>query len=362
MRILDRYIVGSTLRIILGCVIVFSFLYIIIDIFNHLDEIMKQKIDLFSLLDYYLSYLPIIFVQVIPMGCLLATLYVLGSLSRHNEIIALRSSGLTILEITKGIIFLSIVISMFVFVINENFVPYSLEKSQQLKTSMFNISKKQPQQDITNLCIYGLKNRLFFINNFSLKNNTLLGITILEEDKNQNIIRKIVATKGTWINDKWVFSDVIIYNFDQKGQLKGGLEYYPEQVMDIPETPQDFLKQKKDPQTMNIWQLKNYILRLLNSSAKTVARNLKVDLYHRIFFPFSSLVLTILAIPFALRIKARLDTLSSLGFSLGLGFLYYVIDAVSVALGKTGFFLPFISAGFSFLIFLSLGLYLIWKT
>ena len=359
MRILDRYIIKSIFLAILSCILLFCFLYIIIDIFGHLDEIIKQKVSLSLLLDYYLAYIPIIFTQITPVACLLSTLYVLGSLCRHNEIIAMRSAGINTFKIIRGVIILSILASMFVFVVNEKFVPDATEKFEKIKNNILKGSKKE--KEFLNLCIYGSGNRLFFINRLSLEDNTIEGITILQEDKNQNITQKIVAQKGIWREGNWRFYETIIYNFDEASQIKGDIEYHPSKVMDISETPQDFLKQRRNPQAMSIRQMKKYILRLLNSSAKQVARNLKVDLYHRIFFPFSSLVLTIIGIPFALRIKGRASALSSFGISLGIGFLYYVMDAVSLALGKTGLFPPLISAGFAPVFFLSVGLYLIYK-
>ncbi|MCM8791582.1 MAG: LptF/LptG family permease [Candidatus Omnitrophica bacterium] len=356
MCILDRYIVRSVLFVLIGCILFFCFLYIIIDIFTHLDEIIKQKVPFSLLTEYYLVYIPFIFTQVTPLACLLATIYTLGNLSRHYEIIALRTAGLSTFRIVRTVIILGILVSMAVFMVNERMVPSSVEIFEKIK---INMSKSAKKEEVFNLCIYGLKNRLLFINKLSIKNNTLEGITILEEDKNQNIIRKIVAREGIWQNGNWKFSEMIIYNFDEDGRLKGDIEYYPTEIIDIAETPQDFLKQRKNPQTMSIWQLKKHISRLLNSSAKAVAKNLKIDLYHRIFFSFSSLIITILGIPFALRIKGRSSAFSSLGISFGLSFLYYAMDAISVALGKAGWLSPFISAANTHLIFLFIGGYLI---
>lgn len=111
MRILDRYILRSVLAVFFGCLLVFLFLYIIIDVFSHLDDILKQRVELLLLLKYYGSFLPIIFVQVTPICCLLSTLYAFGKLNRDNEIIAMRSSGLSVLQITKTIIIFGLVVS-----------------------------------------------------------------------------------------------------------------------------------------------------------------------------------------------------------------------------------------------------------
>ena len=129
---------------------------------------------------------------------------------------------------------------------------------------------------------------------------------------------------------------------------------------DIPETPMDFLKQRQHPEFMNISQLNNYIFILSKSGAKTVIRNFKVDLYQRFTFPFTSLVIVVLGIPFALMIKKRASALSSVGISILLGFLYYVSCAVSLAFGKAGFLPPYLAASLAHIVFLGFGLYKIY--
>ncbi|MCM8799242.1 MAG: LptF/LptG family permease [Candidatus Omnitrophica bacterium] len=351
--------IKSVISIFLACILFFIFLYIIVDIFNHLDEIIKEKTKLSTLIDYYLTYIPIIFVQITPLAYLVAVIFSLGNLNRHNEIIAMRSAGLSILQISRTLIFLSILLSLTVFLVNEKFVPSSTQILETLKTDIRKDTKGKELKEFINFCMYGSKNRLFFINKLSLRENTMQGITILQHDENQNIIKKIVAKKGVWEDGIWSFYGVFTYNFDEDGQIKGELNYNQEEIMDISESPQDFIRQRQNPQSMNIKQLQSYILKLSKSSVKAVARNLKVDLYNRYLSPFNTLVITILGISFALRIRSRLTALSSLGISLGMGFLYYVINAISLAMGKVGILTSWLSASLAHILFLSIGIYLL---
>ena len=350
MRILDRYILKSALGIFIGCLLLFFFLYIIIDVFSHLDEILKQRVNIAMLLEYYLSYLPIIFVQVSPMTCLLAVLYTFGKLNRDNEIIAMRASGLSILQIAKTVIIFGFIVSIFVFWINDKFVPQSLSLTEKTKDQMESGTKKMKEKEsevLNNLCMFGLRNRLFFINKFSPATNTMEGIIILEHDEKQNITKKIVANKGVYKEGLWRFYQSITYNFDENGQIIEEPQYLAEEVMIIPETPREFLTQRQRPDFMTIAQIDDYIWKLSKSGAVTVIRNLKVDLYQRFTMPFTSLIIILLGIPFALRMKKRATWLSSIGLSLMMGFLYYVLNAVSIAFGKAGILTPIFSASLS---------------
>src|SRR4030042_14417 len=124
--------------------------------------------------------------------------------------------------------------------------------------------------------MYAHKNRLIFIHKFSPRINTMEGITILEHDERQNLIKKIVANKGIYKDGAWTFYQSVTYNFGKNGQVLDQPNYLEEEIMDIPETPQDFVSQGQRPDSMSIRQLKNYIGKLSRSGASTVIRNLKV--------------------------------------------------------------------------------------
>jgi lipopolysaccharide export system permease protein len=362
MRILDRYIIKSVLSIFFACLLTFFSLYIVIDIFSHLEEILKQHVSLDTLKQYYLSFLPLIFVQVAPIAALLSTLYTFANLNRSNEIIAMRSSGLSIPYITRTVIIFGVIVSIFVFWINDKFVPQSTALTERTKDQMEGGTRRTQEKErevINNLSMYGLKNRLFFVNKFSLAENKMENIVILEHDEKQNIIKKIVANKGIYKDGLWRFYQCITYNFDENGQIGQEPQYLAEEIMSIPESPREFLTQRQRTDFMNIAQLDDYIWKLSKSGATTVIRNLKVDLYQRFSIPLTSVIIILLGIPFALRMKKRATGLSSLGISIMMGFLYYVLSAVSIALGKVGILSPLLAASFSHIIALLISIYLI---
>ncbi|MBI5144577.1 MAG: LptF/LptG family permease, partial [Candidatus Omnitrophica bacterium] len=255
MRILDRYILKSVLSIFIGCLLTFIFLYVIIDIFSHLEDLLKQKIHFDIILQYYSSSFPFIFVQVTPIACLLATIYTFAKLNRDNEIIAMRSAGLSIFDVTKTVFIFGIITSVMVFLVNDRLVPQSQVLNQKIKTFMESGRKRSEQKEeevINNLCMYGIKNRLFFVTKFSPTSETMEGITILEHNEHQDITKKIVANKAKFVDGIWLFSQSITYEFDTNGQIIKEPRYLEEEIMDIPESPYDFLSQRQSPDFMNI--------------------------------------------------------------------------------------------------------------
>ncbi|MGD9015472.1 MAG: LptF/LptG family permease, partial [Candidatus Omnitrophota bacterium] len=304
-------------------------------------------------------------VQIAPFACLLGCLYTLGILNRNNEIIAMRASGLSIFQITKTLIIFACLISILVFLVNDKYVPQSEMAKQKIKNQMKQMYQEAPgnsQEVITNLSIYGLRNRLFFINKFIVPENKMEGITILEQDNLTNLRKKIVASYGLYEDGLWRFYECVTYYYDQNSRLKDEPVYFPVQLMDITESPQDFLEQGQNPEFMSVSRLNDYILKLSMTKAETVVRNLKVDLYQRFLMPLTSLVILFVGIPFSLMMHRRATGLSSLGIAIMVGFLYYVVNAVSIAFGKAGLLPPILAVSLSHIIFLGFGLYLIQET
>ena len=134
MRILDRYIIKSIVTIFLSTIMVFCFIYVLIDSATNLDEIIDRKIAMGTLLQYYLSYLPIIITQTSAITCLIATLFTFAYLNSQNEIIALFSSGLSFWQVTKPAIFFGLLVSTLIFGMNERLVPQAEILAKQIKT------------------------------------------------------------------------------------------------------------------------------------------------------------------------------------------------------------------------------------
>jgi len=349
MRIIDRYINNSIIKIFITTIFIFSFIYILIDITTKLDEIIDRKVPIEVLLRYCLSSIPIILVETSSIACLIATLMTFSGLNNNNEIIAMRTSGLNFWQITKPAILFSLIISFFVFLVNENFVPQATLETKKLRNEQM-VSKEKSERKkhakIRNLTLYGVNNRLYYIDTYDPQKEQMHGITIVEHDENQNTRQMIVALRGNWTGIAWKFYQSQITTFDKRGiNLPVKVKVYKEKLMDIKETPEDFLKQRLTVSAMNIQQLNVYIAKFAESGAKKALNNFRVDLHQKYAYPFGNFVIVLIGLPFALMMKSRRrSTFTSLGIAISFSFLYYVTNAVSIALGKGGLLPPILSA------------------
>ena len=364
MRIIDRYINNSILKVFISTVFIFAFLYILIETTSSLDEIIDRHIPAKVLVQYYSSFLPIIFTQTAPFACLISVMLVFTGLNNSNEIIVLRSCGQNFWQITRSAVLLGLIISMVMFYVNERLVPKATEVTKKIRNEHMILEvdrMRKKKEKIKNLTFYGLRNRLYFIDQFSVFNDELKGITIIEYDEEQNIKEKIVALKGVWTGSAWKFIQCQITSYqvtDISTPIK--IKVYKEKIMDIEETPDEFLQYRLNVNSMNIRQLKSYIERFSRSGATTAINNLRVDLHQKIAQPFGTFVIVLLGLPFALMVKSRKGaSFSSIGLSLGIGFIFYVCNAVSLAFGKGGLFPPILAAWAAPLLFIGIAITII---
>ncbi len=359
MRILDRFLIKSFLSPLLYCLCLFFFLYVIIDLFGHLDEILRENIKVLILLKYYLGLAPFIMVQTSPVASLISIIYILSSLNKQGGITAMSSAGINIWRLITPFILMGVLLSVLVFLISETILPSQMNKVGDLK-QIYLEKKKNLEGTVNNITFFGTKNRLFFIGAYELKNKILKDITILEHDADENVVSKITAHTAQWQKDRWVSKEVLTYNLNPNGEIKGEPIFFNEQALDIDEKPKDLLSQNIRWEFASSRDL-SALLKRFSKSPEKLIKTIQVELYRKLSLPLNSLVLILVGAAFSLRPKKG-GALFGIGVSLLIGFSYYVVESISIALGKATVLPPLCSAFLANFLFGALGIIVIAKS
>ncbi|MBI4974453.1 MAG: LptF/LptG family permease [Candidatus Omnitrophica bacterium] len=361
MKIIDRYMVKGFLGPFLWCLFIFIIMAVIIDIFSFIDDIVRYRIPLTSIIAFYVYYCPTIILQVTPMASLLSTIYILSNLNKHNEIIAMRSSGIGLWRVLAPILIIGAVISVSVFIINDRIIPISSKVANVIRREELEKEKLKSRNTkvIENVAVYGVGDRLIFARNYDVEKKTLGDIIIHEHDAVQNLISKITASSGIWTNEGWKFSKLIMYRIDNTGKMLGDPVFFNEKIIPLKERPSDFANREWRADYMSYRELSRYIKNFKGAGSKLV-KGLLVDLHYKISFSFISLIIILIGAPFAL-ITTRGGVLIGIGMSIGIGLLYYAVIAIALAFGKAGILPPILSAWFGNILFAAFGIYLINK-
>lgn len=126
MRIIDRYVLRMYLRVLAVCFLSAAGLYIVIDVFTHLDdfELAAQRGTLPGLLcEYYGARVLTFFDRTSALMALAAATLVATSLQRSNEMAALMSAGIPKARVVAALIGGTAAVSVLAAVNREVFIP-----------------------------------------------------------------------------------------------------------------------------------------------------------------------------------------------------------------------------------------------
>ena len=360
MRILDRYLVRSFMGALFYCLLLFILLFVVIDVFNNLESFLKHGISPRIVLMYYAYSAPFILVQIVPIASLVSVLYVLGNLNRHHEIIAMKACGVSGFHILTPYLFMGILLSFAILLVNETIVPKATLTSHAIMEGLIEKGrKKMDERSLSNVTLYGADGRMIYAREYEIVKKTLYDVVILENNPHRPLQMKLSATSGTFKGDHWAFKDVIRYRADRRGELVGDPEYADQLDLDLGIQPEDFLRESSQIDFMNSKELRDRLAHLQGVSRKLIQR-LSVDYHYKIAFPFVCLVVMLIGAPLAMR--------SSRGAAVGIGtsmiivLLYYAMVSICLALGKGGLLPPAFAAWFANLFFAFVGIYLIKNT
>lgn len=369
MRIIDKYLLKHFITPFLFTLFIFVMLYLVIDLFDNLNELIENKVDLRFLLPYYLNFMPLVIVEMCPIAVLIAIMFSLGNFNRYNEIIAMQASGISLLRILTPLIAAGFLISVAAFLINDRVVPQATMNASTIKEEKIEMAKirvkyrKKGRKILENIAFYGEGNKIIYTRRFDIFSDKISELIVHNQDENQNIVSKETAREVQWENNKWRAKDVVFYKLDSTGRIIGEPLFYEQKTIDIKESPLDFKKRRHQVKFMNFEfmsyaELKEYIDRLSFEKGPTI-RGLKVALHQKIAYPFLNLIVVLIASPFAIVHTRKGGVLFGIAISIGIIMCYYTLMTVSIAMGKAGFIHPVVSAWLSNVIFASMGLALI---
>lgn len=352
MRILDRYILKKVILSYLFILFLFIGLHILIDLFSTLSSILENQPPFTIVIQYYLSYLPLIILRVSPMALLLSVLYNYSNLNKNNELISIRASGVSTTRTALPSIFFAIFLSCFVFFLQEKMLLESQSEMEKIKNQY--IEKETEEAEIKNLAFISDRS-IFFVELFLPQKEKMKNVIIFNQDKKGNLKEKTHIRLAKYQNGQWLGYDSISHNLiDPK---KRAPVFSTEKNIPLSKNPRELAFEKSMfVEFAPLAQLRQQINNLQKFSTGSLLVNLRVEFYRKIAFPFAHVFLVIGSLPLALEIKKKKASFAAIGIGLIFSLLYSLMDSVSVALGKTEIILPFFSAWLAPLFFLSIGI------
>ena len=330
MRILDRYVVRQLIPVWIWCVIVFLFLSCLIDVVEHLDDILRYHIKARVVVQYYLNFAPLVFVRACPIALLFAAAFVATRLCRHQELLAMNASGTSVLRASVPFLFVGWLTSIGVFLVNDRIVPPAAIRYEQIQREAFR-GNRSPQK-LENVAALDDRNRLYHARKLDVAEHELQDLTVLEHNAYNRPITSLYASRAIWTRHGWLLLYGTICRLGAGGTIQGEPEPFVERLVDYPVTPDTFRQPEARPETMRFGQLRMLIARLRHNGFIQV-RSYTVELWSKLTWPLMNLLVCLISFVGSTRPQLR-GNLRGLGVSLGLGMVYYLAVAMAGGIAK----------------------------
>jgi Predicted permeases len=333
-NILDRYILREFLKVLALVLVSTIVLFVIVDYSTEVAaDMAENRVPISVVAAYYRYYGMQVLQMILPISILIGTLITFGMLSRNNEVTAIKANGVSLYRMALPILSIAVVASLLSYLMLDFVLPYSNQRGDQLKARIrgketphsFSLQQKQ--------WIFGKGRYLFNFLSFDAKNRTLSQVQVFEFAPDKfRLTRRVYADEARFDGVGWVFVNGWMRSFSDDGSTSYTPIVNPIRLA-YPERPDYFATEVKSPKQMTYAELRRYIAKLRSSGYE--ANELLVQLYQKTSWPFISLVMALIALPFSFRIGKR-GALYGIGIALFLAFVYWTLFGVFTKFGEVG--------------------------
>ena len=345
-------------------IFVFTFLFLMTEMLKIANWIVNYNLSIWAVFILIFYTMPMFLTFIIPMSVMLAILLTFLRLSSDNEIVAIKSCGMSIYGLLPPVMLFALLGFLLTMLL-------TLYAGPRSKASLEEMSLKVAT---TNMDI-GLKERTFndtfkgvmlYVNKIDIHNKKLIDVFI-EDKRQQDIVSTVVAPEGRLISEPekytyhLILSNGTIHQTNPKERSANSIQFNTYTLsLNFKEQFAEAAKRKKGREEMGVAELRQYIDKLAGKDEEAFQKA-KMELHRRYSIPAACLALGLLAFPLGIQSKTAKR---SFGLILGLFFFfsYYLLLTAGYSFGKSGVLPPVIGMWLPNVVMTGIGLFFLFKT
>ena len=353
-RILSLYIIREISSLFLLGIVIFTLVLLMGRLITLTDLVVSHGVPLADVSRMILYLVPSFLVFTIPMAFLLAVLLSFGRFSADNEIVVLKASGLSLIQMMPPVIICALVAVLLALGASTIGVPWGNSAFRELS---FQVLKRNISATIREKTFWDdIPGVVMYTDQYEEQSRTLKGV-VIHDGRNPDRPMTIFARDG--VVTSAASSQALLLSLNNGSIHMAGtgglfrLILFGEYSMTIGDKMNSAPVSRNEPD-MRVSELRSQ-LGDPGTSAKNRLKTM-AELHSRLTFPFASLVFAILAVP--LGIQNRRSGKSG-GFTISIAIIltYYVLMSVVRTLAEKGVVHPAVALWIPNLIFLCLGLF-----
>ena len=353
MSLFDRYITRNFVQAYLYCIAGFISIWLIFDISDSISTFLDEHMSLGRILEYYGTQVPQILVILLPVSLLLALLFVLGRMSRANEIVSMLTAGTSLIRVLTPLFLIALLTTATCFALNYSAAPHA-EMARKIFFGGGGSNEVQGQ-----IFRNRRESRTWFIQNFRPNSNRFSNVQVLQQDASDHITMSFVAVTAEYdpTTRTWTLSDARVVRYDPAGNIISA-EFEPSLVLQHwSETPYRLRSANMRAELMSLPELRDY-LNFNSDFPDTLLAPFRTYFYYRLALPWTCLVIALMAAPLGVGFTRR-GVLASVAIAILLTFALNFSTHIFLALGE-GDRVPAWLAGWApAILFGAIGLYLL---
>lgn len=337
-NILDRYVGAIYLRTAAIAFAALLGIFYISTFIDKTDKLFKGQATtgmVFQLLGYMT---PQFIYFVIPLAALLSVLVTFGLLSRTSELSVMKACGISLYRIAAPLLLLSLGWSGILYGLEQRVMAQANERAANLDAAIRGLPPRNASP-LNRRWVVGRDGSIYHYARFDQQKKTLENLEVFTIAKdNWRLQSQTFTSMATHDGRQWTAGKGWEQVFTGKGQWRA----FPSEPLAL--EPPDYFETLPPPaEMMTVPQLQRYIDELSASGLNVVP--LTIELQKKLAFPFVTVVMTLLAIPFGMTAGKR-GTLYGIGIGIVLALSYWIIVGAFAAIGKAGVLTP-IMAGWA---------------
>jgi lipopolysaccharide export system permease protein len=351
IKLLDRYVARQFMTGFIALVLGLPILFIITDLTDHLDRYLARGLSARDVALSYVFIIPQYVVWAMPIAALVATVFTIGGMTRHQEISAAKAGGISFYRLIAPILGLAALLSVFGLGLNEVVSVANERRAEILGERTVRMGALR-----TNFVFQTDGGQTLSIRRLDPNAREMTGV-ILEQHRpgNQSTLHQTIE-RGQWNRrNGWDLQRGVVRVVDSAGE-ELAFSYSRARIPALTETPDELLAEPKDADLMRYHEITRFIRAVERSGGD--ARALRVEQAQKISVPMAVLVIVLFGAPLATSSK-RGGTAYGVGVSLGITMVYMLLLRVGTAVGQSGALDPVLAAWLPNGVFLLAGLVLL---
>ncbi|MEO6940265.1 MAG: LptF/LptG family permease [Candidatus Kapaibacterium sp.] len=359
MKLLDRYIIRQFLLSTSVSLVGFILIYVAIDMMEKLDKFLDKNVPALIVFEYYVNFTPQIIALILPIALLLGTLFAAGKMSTNNEIIAMRSAGMSLYRFMAPFVLVGFLLSGFAVYFNGWILPRA--NARVLEILREHVHENLISNSEFNLHLQESPTTIVVMQDFSLSQAKANRVSVQYFDKanTTHVLKRIDAQSMSWdsVRHAWKLIDATERRFvsDTLPEILRKL-IGEEAFIKFTFTPTELREKQLQFDEMTNTELARRI-DLAKRAGQDTAHD-QVDYYSKYAMAFTSFIVILFGVPFASK-KKRGGLSLEFSVAIFISFIFLTFTKISQTFGYSGLVSPVLTAWLANALFLTLAIIVI---